>query len=270
MRRWFLIMVIFMLVAGIAQPAAAAVVYPNNITALGDSITTGYDSGGFGNQFANSWSTGTSVTVNSMYRRILAVNSRINGKYTNLAVSGSKMADLNGQASRLSRKTEYVTILMGANDVCTPTVGGMTDPATFRAQFETAMQTATTKAPKARIYVVSIPNVYNLWSVLKDNSSARSTWALFGICQSLLANPLSTAPVDADRRNAVYQRNTELNTQLQLVCAMYAQCTFDNNASFNTSFLASDVSTIDYFHPSVAGQAKLAGIAWNASGLAGP
>lgn len=270
MPRWLTICVVLLLVMSIAQPAAAAVVYPNNITALGDSITTGYDSGGIGNQFANSWSTGTSVSVNSMYRRILAVNSRINGKYTNLAVSGSKMVDLNGQASGLNRKAEYVTILIGANDVCTPTAAGMTDPTTFRSQFETAMQTVKTKAPKARIYVVSIPNVYNLWSVLQGNSSARSAWSFFSICQSLLANPLSTAQADVDRRNAVYQRNIELNVQLQQICAMYPQCTFDNNAVFSTSFVASDVSTIDYFHPSVSGQAKLAGYAWNASGLAGP
>jgi len=270
MRRWSLIIIILMLVAGNAQPAAAAVVNPNNITALGDSITTGYDSGGFGNQFANSWSTGTSRTVNSMYLRILAANPRINGKYTNLAVSGSKMADLNGQASKLSRKTEYVTILMGANDACTPTVASMTDIGTFRAQFEAAMQTIHSKAPKARIYVVSIPNIYNLWYILKDNSAARSTWGLFSICQSMLANPLSTLQADVDRRAAVQQRNIDFNSQLQAACSSYPQCIFDNNAVFNTTFTTSDVSTIDYFHPSVAGQAKLAGVAWNNSGLAGP
>lgn len=184
-----------------------------------------------------------------MYLRILAVNLRISGKNVNLAVSGSKMVDLNGQASRVGRRVQYVTILMGANDVCTPSVGTMTEVATFRSQFETAMQTLTKKAPKATICVLSIPDVYNLWSILKDNGSARSTWAFFSICQSLLANPLSTAQVDVDRRNAVRQRNMDFNTQLQEVCALYPQCTFDNNAVFNTQYVPSDVSTIDYFHP---------------------
>jgi PKD repeat protein len=38
---------------------------------------------------------------------------------------------------------------------------------------------------------------------------------------------------------------------------------FDNNAVFNTKFTKSDVSG-DYFHPSVAGQAKLASVSWAA------
>lgn len=248
--------------------AALAVWYPNNITALGDSITTAYNTGAlFTDAKANSWSTGTNTSVNSLYLRILSVNPLISGKNTNLAVSGAKMADLSGQASLVNRKAEYVTILIGANDLCTSTVSGMTATATFQAQFEKAMATLTKRASKAKIYVVSIPNVYNLWYVLKDNASARSTWALFGICQSLLANPLSTDQVDIDRRNAVYQRNIEFNTVLANVCARYAQCRFDGNAVFNTTFLASDVSTRDYFHPSLAGQAKLAGVAWGASGL---
>jgi lysophospholipase L1-like esterase len=270
MSRWFIILVAFLLVLSTAQPAAAATTYPSSITALGDSITTAYDSGGFGNNFANSWSTGTNPFVNSLYLRILAAHSRIRGKNTNLAVSGAKMVNLNAQASQVARRTEYITILMGANDVCTPSVATMTDAATFQSQFDTAMQTLSKKAPKARIYVLSIPDIYNLWSILKDNSSARTAWSLFNICQSMLANPLSTAQADIDRRNTVREHNLNLNLQLQQVCAAYSQCTFDNNAVFNTAFVASDVSTIDYFHPSLSGQTKLAAVAWTASGLAGP
>jgi hypothetical protein len=42
------------------------------------------------------------------------------------------------------------------------------------------------------------------------------------------------------------------------LCAGYIHCHFDNNAVFNTAFVPSDVSTRDYFHPTIAGQAKLA------------
>lgn len=244
---------------------AKAVWYPANITALGDSITTGFDSAGFGNQLAYSWATGSNRTVNSMYLRLLAVNRTIRGKYTNLAVPGAKTVDLNGQASKVSNKAQYVTILIGANDTCASSQGTMTEVATFRSQLDTALLTLTTRAPRAKIYILSIPDIYNLWSILKDNSSARSTWALFNICQSMLANPLSTDQADIDRRNAVHQRNIDFNTQLQEACAAYAQCEFDNNTVFNTAFVVSDVSTIDYFHPSVSGQARLALAAWNAS-----
>ena len=46
------------------------------------------------------------------------------------------------------------------------------------------------------------------------------------------------------------------------VCAQYAHCRFDNYLGFNTAFTTGDVSTLDYFHPSVAGQTKLAASAW--------
>src|SRR5512138_1904146 len=174
--RWFLIIIVLMLVLSSVQPASAAT-YPNSITALGDSITTAYDSTVLGNNFVNSWSTGTNPLVNSMYLRIFALNLNIQGHATNLAVSGTKMVDLKGQASQVGRRVEYVTILMGANDVCTSSVATMTAVSTFRSQFSAAMQALNKRAPKAKVYVLSIPDIYNLWYILKDNGSARSTWA---------------------------------------------------------------------------------------------
>jgi hypothetical protein len=56
----------------------------------------------------------------------------------------------------------------------------------------------------------------------------------------------------------------DYNTQLAEVCAVYVHCRFDGNAIFSTAFVRSDVSTRDYFHPSVAGQTKLASVTWSA------
>ena len=44
-------------------------------------------------------------------------------------------------------------------------------------------------------------------------------------------------------------------------------CRFDNNAVYNTTFTLTDISKVDYFHPSVAGQAKLAGVTYTAFGF---
>jgi hypothetical protein len=121
-----------------------------------------------------------------------------------------------------------------------------------------------TGLPAARIYVVSIPDVYRLWQVMHTNASARLVWTLGGICRSMLANPGSTAPADVARRQRVRERNIAYNTVLGEVCARYVQCRFDANAVFDTAFAASDVSTRDYFHPSTSGQAKLAQVTWDA------
>lgn len=247
---------------------AAGTDLPNSMSATGDSITRAFNTGriAFTDAPQNSWSTGTSTQVNSHYLRILAGNSAISGKNYNDAKSGAKMADLSGQMQTVvSRQVGYVTVLMGGNDVCTSTEAGMTPVADFATQFKAAMDVVTTGSPQALVFVASIPDAYHLWEILKDNRKARSAWDIYDICQSLLANPLSTAQADADRRLRVRQRNIDFNTQLGLVCASYTQCRFDGNAVFKTAFTANDVSTRDYFHPSVAGQAKLASVTWAVS-----
>jgi lysophospholipase L1-like esterase len=191
------------------------------------------------------------------------VNPAISGNAFNDAVSGAKMSDLNGQAqTAVTQGAALVIILMGGNDVCTSSEATMTPVATYRAQFETAMQTISSGLPDARIAVVSIPDVYNLWSILHNNSSAQFVWSFAGICQSLLANPTSMAAADVQRRANVRQRNIDDNTALHDGCAEYVHCRFDNYLAFNTTFTPSDVSTLDYFHPSVAGQALTASLAW--------
>ena len=237
------------------------------MASTGDSITRAFNTGWlpFADWPSNSWSTGTSATVNSHYRRILAVNPAISGRNFNDADTGADMADLNGQAqAAVSQQAQYVTILMGANDVCGSSESAMTPVATFRSQFEQAMATLSTGLPNARIYVLSIPDVYQLWAIYKDSASARTIWALGSICQSMLAWPTSTQQADVARRNRVRQRNIDYNTQLAQVCAVYVHCRFDGNAGFNTTFVRSDVSNRDYFHPSVAGQTKLAAVSWSA------
>ncbi|HEY5629376.1 MAG TPA: SGNH/GDSL hydrolase family protein, partial [Candidatus Limnocylindrales bacterium] len=103
---------------GVAQGASPAA----SIASTGDSITRGYNTGTFpySDNPSASWSTGTNSTVVSHYTRLLALNSAIAGHVYNDAKSGAKMADLNGQMTTVvGQKPDYVTVLMGANDVCT-------------------------------------------------------------------------------------------------------------------------------------------------------
>ncbi len=243
--------------------------YPDSMASLGDSITRAANPGAglFGDQPQYSWSTGSDITVESHYYRILQQNSLIAGNNYNFAVSGAKLADLSGQAANaVSQGVDYVTILMGANDVCTSGEATMTPVESFRIQFQTAMNTLAAGLPNADILVVSIPDIYSLWVILKDNPSAVFFWNLFAICQSMLENPTSVAQADLDRRNRVRQRNVDFNTVLGEECPQYTNCRFDNNAVFSNQFVASDVSPLDYFHPSIAGQTKLAAGTWDSDG----
>ena len=235
------------------------------MAATGDSITRAATTGTlpWTDNPAASWSTGTDSRVNSHYLRLLALTPRILGKAYNDARSGARMGDLEGQMGTVvAQKADYVTVEMGGNDICTSSAGSMTSVDTFRSQFAAAMARVTSGLPRARIFVASIPNVYRLWEILKDNTVARLTWSVLSVCQSMLANPLSTLQADIDRRLGVRQREIDFNGVLRAVCGQYAQCRYDDDAVFNRTFTTADVGSWDYFHPSITGQRELAAGTW--------
>jgi lysophospholipase L1-like esterase len=248
------------------MPAAqAAPALPGSMAAIGDSITRATDvCCSYGDHPSHSWSTGSASGdgIKSHYERILARNPAISGHNANDAAAGAKMRDAAGQAkTAVTQKAKYVTILMGANDVCTSSPGTMTSVSTFRTQFSSAMSTLHAGLPAgAHVFVSSIPNIYRLWQLFHTNSSAELVWSLAGICQSML----STSNTEATRQS-VLSREEAFNKVLSDVCALYAFCRFDGNATFNYAFTTSDVSKLDYFHPSLAGQGHLASVTWQHS-----
>src|SRR3954471_1342124 len=139
-------------------PAGAATPYPSSMASTGDSITRAYNTGSaFTDNPAASWSTGTNSTVVSHYSRLLALNSAISGHAFNDAKSGARMVDLGGQLTTVAgRSVDYVTILMGGNDVCQPSESQMTSVADFTAQFSSAIATFTAASPTTNIAVMSI------------------------------------------------------------------------------------------------------------------
>ena len=245
--------------------ASAETPLPGSMASLGDSITRGFNAcGWYVDCPSRSWSTGSSTSVNSHYLRLLARNPAISGHAYNDSRSGARMSALATQAtSAVNQKAQYVTVLMGANDACTSSESTMTPVATFRQQFEAAMVTLTTGLPTAQVFVASIPNINRLWYVGKNSWAARTAWSTYGVCQSLLARPLSTTQADVDRRARVRQRVVDYNSALAAVCAEYpTNCRFDQNAVFNYPFALSQVSAWDYFHPNTSGQAVLASVTW--------
>jgi lysophospholipase L1-like esterase len=235
------------------------------MAALGDSITQAANADG-GNIGAShpehSWSTGydSGDVVLSHYERILAKNRNISGRGFNDAVSGARMDDAPGQAvNAVNQGAQYVTIEMGGNDVCTSDWTNMTPVATYEEYFRQTMSTLVAGLPTAKIYVLSVPDVYQLWSLFHNDWYPSWIWNQFDVCQSML----DTANTEADRQ-FVRQRNIDVNAALQRVCALYAQCKYDNNATFNYRFARADVSGVDYFHPSLTGQKNIAQQSWAA------
>jgi len=251
-----------------ASPAVAdAGPPPSSMASMGDSITRGFNAcGWYVDCPSRSFSTGSYSSVNSHYLRILAKNSAMSGHNYNDAKSGAKATDMYGQAgTAVSQNVQYVTILIGANDACTSSEATMTSVTAFRSSIDSALNRIKSGVPNAKVALISIPNVWQLWNVGHVSGSAVNTWSLFGICQSLLANPTSTAQADVDRRARVRQRVVDFNGQLAQACVVYgANCDFDDNAVFNYPFQLSQISTWDYFHPNTSGQAVLASVSYPA------
>jgi lysophospholipase L1-like esterase len=251
-----------------ASPAVAdAGPPPSSMASMGDSITRGFNAcGWYVDCPSRSFSTGSYSSVNSHYLRILAKNSAMSGHNYNDAKSGAKATDMYGQAgTAVSQNVQYVTILIGANDACTSSEATMTSVTAFRSSIDSALNRIKSGVPNAKVALISIPNVWQLWNVGHVSGSAVNTWSLFGICQSLLANPTSTAQADVDRRVRVRQRVVDFNGQLAQACVAYgANCDFDDNAVFNYPFQLSQISTWDYFHPNTSGQAVLASVSYPA------
>jgi lysophospholipase L1-like esterase len=118
--------------------------------------------------------------------RIRAENPAIQGHRWNNAVSGARMADAPGQARRtVDQGAEYVTILMGANDLC-GWDGALTPTSTFRAQFRETLEIVRDGLPGSHVFVASIPNPHQLWSVLRTHPLAQVVWQTADVCPSML------------------------------------------------------------------------------------
>ena len=239
---------------------------PNSMAALGDSITAGVGSCLTLTACPrNSWATGDGTLVNSHYRRILAANPAIRGHAANLAVPGATVSDLPAQeAAAVGQRPDYVTILIGANDACRPTIDQMTTKADFQAQLRSALTTLRSGLSRARVLLVSIPDVYQVWEAAHTRRAAQEVWAL-GVCQSLLANPTSTAPADVARRQRFRDQIDVYDSVLAAVCKEYGpRCRYDATVH-GTPFGIAQLSLLDYFHPNSEGQAQLANLTYPGS-----
>ncbi|MFH8471919.1 SGNH/GDSL hydrolase family protein [Streptomyces sp. NPDC018000] len=235
---------------------------PGSVAAVGDSITRGFDACSVLADCPEvSWATGTDSEVRSLAVRLLG-GSRAAERSWNHAETGARMAQLPEQmVLAAKKKPDLVTVMIGANDACRDSARLMTPVADFRASFEASMRQLRAGAPKAQVYVSSVPDLKRLWSTGRGNALGKQIWKL-GICQSMLgdADDMSTRAVA--RRASVQERVVAYNDVLREVCAKDRRCRYDGGAVFDYRFTGKQLSQWDWFHPGRDGQARLAEIAY--------
>ncbi|MDT9692186.1 GDSL-type esterase/lipase family protein [Streptomyces sp. P9(2023)] len=234
---------------------------PASVAAVGDSITRAFDACTvLADCPEASWATGTDTGVNSLALRLLGPE-RVGERSWNLARTGARMAELPQQMARAgARRPELVTVMMGANDACRDRAELMTPVAEFRADFEASLASLRAAAPKAQVYVSSVPDLKRLWAQGKGSPMGRQVWKL-GICASMLADAEDLSAPAERRRTAVRDRVVAYNEVLAEVCAKDERCRYDGGAVFGFRFDGGQLSPWDWFHPSRNGQARLAELA---------
>lgn len=237
---------------------------PRTMAALGDSITRGFAAcGRSGDCPEGSWATGDAEDLDSHGQR-LGIDDHESSR--NLAVSGARVAGLASQVRiAVAKRPDYVTVLIGANDVCAADEVSMTSVEEYSAAFHAAMDELVQGLPDGRILVLSVPDLSRLWEIGKDRAEVRGGWESHGVCQSMLANPRDVSAGADARRGRVRARIQAYNAAMGAACARHAPlCRYDQDAVFNYRFDLEDVSPIDYWHPSKRGQAALAQLGWEA------
>ena len=179
-------------VVGPAAPAQAATPpAPHSMASLGDSITRGFNAcGWFVDCPSRSWSTGAHVASTATTPgccRQPAVPAGIQRR----PKTGARWPPWPGRRpARSAQGAQYVTILLGANDACTGSESTMTAGRHLRRPGPTPGWPRCERPRRhARRLRRLDPRHQAALAGREGLLRARSAWSLFGICQSMLANP---------------------------------------------------------------------------------
>jgi hypothetical protein len=113
------------------------------------------------------------------------------------------------------------------------------------------------------VFVASVPELAQLYGLTKSIPAATAVYKKSKMCGAILA-PGSTPAADDTRLAEVSKRVDAYNGELRTLCEQAQRCLYDDGQIAAQQFAIKDVSTLDYFHPSIEGQKLLAGAAWQA------
>lgn len=226
-----------------------------------------------------SWASGTRKfdSVKSHLERIEALSGRPL-KVQNSARSGAdSFSVLYDQVPRLkewSRRKlhqeapDYITLLIGPNDICANTVDGMTSVADYSRNIAQIIEQLLSDSPTTKLMISSLPNVEELRNVALEspvfrnkNFSCEKFWIKMKTCPTL------TGVRGADRV-LIRERVEDYNETLRQLSEEYSQVYGDRvryaEGVYNVHFSADDLS-LDCFHPNRRGHEIISQKAWEQS-----
>jgi len=223
--------------------------------ALGDSLTAGLNADAPFDQRDKSWSDGSAIESHAVR---LEKKFGVPVSTKNVSVSGSRIEHLAKQTEKLlsdNYKPDYVTLLIGANDICDGNL--KTDELSNLGSLalRQSLDALIAANSNVKILIGAVPNINYLYSLLYQDQECQENWRSLNICERLL---LSTK---FEREKGVV-RWAAYNEMQRIVSALYTK-----NVKFVADirgeiFELKDISRVDCFHPSTEGQRKIAEVTW--------
>jgi lysophospholipase L1-like esterase len=210
----------------------------------------------------NSWVTGTTPAVNSIYLRLVAAHPHAEGHVDNAAVGGADVSQLEGQAQEALAKVpapELVIVQTIDNDIgCDGT-----DPknvAPFGATLKQTLGTITAASPNSKILVVGQlgrPSTAFIKLLAAKVAGAQAAMTGSGICD-FYDESGKLAPAGFAALSKIID---DYEAEQARVCATFANCSTDGGVRKSYVDTLANFSD-DWNHLNVRGQAKEAAIAW--------
>ena len=249
--------------ADASPQATAAGGSPVGVIALGHSGLTGYASDPNrpeGDARENSWATGTSPEVNSVYRRLVAVRPENEGHVANLAEDGSGAGRLVTQAQEALRQVPapaLVIIQTIDNDI---RCDGNDDAnvSVFGELVAEALQVITEASPDSKILIVSslgrpaqFAEVAATDPTLKRANTGTGMCDFFNESGDLVEENVAALTAIVESYEAEQER----------VCGSVPQCSTDGGAFATYQDSLEDLVPGDW-HLTVHGHARVAELIW--------
>ena len=249
---------------------------PTMLAAIGDSYSQAWSvSSSYKRDHPEfSWVVGTAKLngFSSLRERFEALGDHL--KVVDAATSGKKMSDALSQATNVVTQaaklppdsTVYVTFELGTNDLCDDPMTAATD---FETQLRSAVSILQTGLPAgSRILMLSIPDFSHFYAITQADPMAVAT---------LNAHPTTCPPfLGSDTMYTMKEARATLASYDSILVAVCSEieatmgpanrlhCRSNPKSLAEHDFTIKDLSRVDYFHPSLSGQAKMAEAAWKA------
>jgi len=258
------LLVLALAVLALASSAAGAATGPSSIVVIGHGDALGYGSDPnhpYRDAPENSWATGTNPAVNSVYSRILAANAAVRGHNVNLSQDDWSIDELASIAHKAVAKNPQLVLLQLDGEVL---CDGQDDSriADFRSKVDAALATLSTGLPAARIFVVSPWGSFSSYAKYLQALplGPRMKHAGKGPCQ-MVESP--SGRVVPSHVAYIQKMVSGYEAQLAAACAKVPRCRYDGGAAQRLNVTAADI-TLDQYHLSIQGQARLAAVEWAA------